>query len=101
MLRSLNNPLDNANAKGYVGEAKSCCGYNDGAGANGYDCLVIPSAINAKSETLPDKTPGAFCGAGGLVSKDSKAAADTEGMVTICCKYQIYTKYNKKILLDQ
>ena len=95
MLRSLNNSLDNANAKGYVGAAKSCCGYNDGAGANGFDCLIIPSAINAKSSALVDKDPGHFCGAGGLVSQNSKLATDDQGMVTICCKYHIYTKYIK------
>ena len=95
MLRSLNNSLDNAAVKGNIGAAKGCCGYADGADANGYDCLVIPSAVNAKSELLDGKLQGHFCGNGGLVSKDTKAEADAEGMVTICCKYHIYTKYNK------
>ena len=79
--------------KGMVGLDKTCCGYGDDGKKPGYDCLMVPSALNAAATRpigiaamISKQVEGAFCGNGGLLSENDKLAADSK---TICCKCYI------------
>lgn len=76
--------------KGMVGLDKTCCGYGDDGKKPGYDCLMVPSALNAAATRpigiaamISKQVEGAFCGNGGLLSENDKLAADSK---TICSK---------------
>lgn len=64
----------------------ACCAYgNDGAGTNGFDCVIVPGA--SKGTNNADMLPGdEFCGRMGFATdiKNNNAAFGT-----VCSKYHM------------
>merc|ERR1712038_1914846 len=95
---SVNVMSKSLNAVGYTNAGKEwCCGYG-ADGKQAYDCLQIPSAITENGNCVHTKkasgppavksfcAEGAFCGEFGLAATNSKKAADTDYVKSICSK---------------